>query len=347
MKRLWLVRLGRHGEQEAHALDKSELVLGFHVGDLGPAKDRDAILKVVEQAMPGQKPKTHLNFAAQLNQFSNTIQKGDLVVVPLKTAPKIAFGEITGPCTPTADGHPMRPVRWLKPDVPRDVFRQDLLYSFGAFMTVCEISRNDALHRVEAMLKTGRDPGYESGVAAPPRPPASPEAPTAEEADVDLDEIARDQIERRVASAFTGHNFTRLVAEILKAQGYIVNVSPPGADNGIDIVAGRGALGFEAPRLVVQVKSGNVVADQPTLQALIGSVQDTHADQGLLVCWGGYKRSVEQRRNELFFRIRLWGRAETLDALFEVYDRLPEEFRAELPLRRTWMLVPEDEEGSA
>ena len=30
-----------------------------------------------------------------------------------------------------------------------------------------------------------------------------------------------------------------------------------------------------------------------------------------------------------------------LDALFEVYDRLPEEFRAELPLRRTWMLVPE------
>lgn len=57
--------------------------------------------------------------------------------------------------------------------------------------------------------------------------------------DVDLAEIARDQIERRIASAFTGHDFTRLVAEILKAQGYLVNVSPPGADNGIDIVAGR------------------------------------------------------------------------------------------------------------
>ncbi len=38
MKRLWLVRLGRHGEQEAHALDKGELVLGFDVGDLGAAK---------------------------------------------------------------------------------------------------------------------------------------------------------------------------------------------------------------------------------------------------------------------------------------------------------------------
>jgi restriction system protein len=197
------------------------------------------------------------------------------------------------------------------------------------------------------VIKTGRDPGYESGSAAPTRPPASPEAPIAEDADVDLDVIARDQIERRVASAFAGHDFTRLVGEILKAQGYIVNVSPPGADNSIDIVAGRGALGFEEPRLVVQVKSGNFVADQPTLQALIGAVQDTQADQGLFVCWGGFKRSVEQRRNELFFRIRLWGRAEIIDALFEVYDRLPEEFRAELPLRRAWMLVPEEEEASA
>jgi restriction system protein len=347
VKRLWLVRLGKHGEQEAHALETGELVLGLRVGDLRAARDRDAMLKLVEQAMPEHKHKSQLNFAAQLNQFSNTIQEGDLAVVSLKTAGKIAIGEIAGPCTPTAEGHPMRPVRWLKPDIPRDAFRQDLLYSFGAFMTVCEISRNDALRRVEAIIETGRDPGYESSVAAPPRAPASPETPTAEEAEVDLDEIARDQIERRVASAFTGHDFTRLVAEILKAQGYVVNVSPPGPDQSIDIVAGRGGLGFEAPRLVVQVKSGNVAADQPTLQALIGAVQDTHADQGLLVSWGGFKKPVEQRRNELFFRIRLWGRTEVLDALFEVYDRLPEELRSELPLKRTWMLVPEDEEASA
>ena len=97
MRRLWLVRLGKHGEQEAHALDTGELVLGFRVGDLKVAKDRDAVLKLVEQAMPNEKHKTQLNFAAQLNQFSNTIQDGDLTVVPLKTAGKIAIGEIAGP----------------------------------------------------------------------------------------------------------------------------------------------------------------------------------------------------------------------------------------------------------
>jgi restriction system protein len=343
VKRLWVVRLGKHGEQEAHALEADELVLGFRVGDLRGAKNRDAVLKLVEQVWPDAKHRRQLIFAAQLNQFSNIVQNGDLVVVPLKTSRKVAIGEIIGPYTPTAEGHPMRPVRWLKREIPREEFRQDLLYGFGV-MTVCEMRRNDALRRVEAILKTGRDPGYEGPLPPPPEPP---EPGTAEDAEIDLDEIARDQIERRVASAFTGHDFTRLVAEILKAQGYVVSVSPPGPDQGIDIVAGRGGLGFEAPRLVVQVKSGNIAADDPTLRALIGAVQTTHADQGLLVSWGGFKRPVEQARNELFFRIRLWGRTEVLDALFEVYDRLPEELRSELPLKRTWMLVPEDEEVSA
>jgi len=73
-------------------------------------------------------------------------------------------------------------------------------------------------------------------------------------------------------------------------------------------------------------------------------VQDAHADHGLLVCWGGLKRTVEARKNELYFRIRFWGRKEIVAALLDVYERLPEEFRAELPLRPVWTLVPDAEE---
>src|SRR4051812_45521095 len=104
MKRLWLVRLGKHGEQEAHALETGELVLGFRVGDVLEAKDREAMLKAVVRAFPEQKPKTQANFAAQLNQFSNTMQIGDIVVVPLKTERKIAIGEINYPSQVTKDG---------------------------------------------------------------------------------------------------------------------------------------------------------------------------------------------------------------------------------------------------
>jgi restriction system protein len=326
-------------------LEHAELVLGFKVGNLTAAKDRNAVLAIAKKSFPDLKPKSQLNFAAQLNQFCNQMQLGDLAVVPLKTTGQIAVGEVVGPYVHTKDGGVCRKIKWLRSDIPREVFRQDLLYSFGAFMTVCEVRRNDALRRVEGIVKTGKDPGFETGTEKPKRTPAEADRVAEDDIDTerDLAQLARDQIEKKIASSLTGHDFTRLVAEILKAQGYLVNVSPPGADNGIDIVAGRGALGFDAPRLVVQVKSGTVVVDQPTLQSLIGAVQDTHADHGLLVSWGGFKRTVDSRRNELFFRIRLWGRSQIIDALLDVYERLPEEFRAELPLRRIWTLVPDEE----
>jgi restriction system protein len=126
MTSLWLVRLGRHGEQEAHALAQSELVLGFEVGDLSNAKDRGSILEIMAKANPDTKPKTQLNFAAQLNQFCNVMQIGDLVVVPLKTKAQIAVAQISGPYV-NSSGKPSRHVKWLKADLPRSVFKQDLV----------------------------------------------------------------------------------------------------------------------------------------------------------------------------------------------------------------------------
>lgn len=351
-QRLWLVRLGRDGEYKPDALDRNLLNIGFSmVRDLASAKTRDQVLDAVRETFPDAKPATQGNYAAQINQFVNTIAEGDIVVSPLKTLGKVGIARVTGPYQRLPNGHPARAVEWLTTDLPRDAFRQDLLYSFGAFMTVCEVRRNNALARVLAVLKTGRDPGDGAAPTIAPRPAASTattattEEPTAEE-QLDLERVARDQIERRISSSFVGHDFTRLIAAILTAQGYQVHVSPPGPDAGIDIVAGRGALGFEGPQLVVQVKSGDISADQPALQSLLGCVQDTHADQGLLVSWSGFKPTVRKRTNDLYFRVRFWGRDEIVSALLDVYPRLPEAIRAELPLRPIWTLVIEGEPGA-
>src|SRR5689334_323746 len=72
---------------------------------------------------------------------------------------------------------------------------------------------------VEAVARSGRDPGYEAGVSAAPAAQTSLEATSAEEADKELDKLARDQIERRITSAFAGHDFTELIGAILTAQG--------------------------------------------------------------------------------------------------------------------------------
>lgn len=350
MKRLWLVRLGRNGEYESAALDDNVLAIGFGMkSDLGSAKNREAILAHIVAAVPDAKTAKQRNFAAQINQFVNEMQIGDIVVSPLKTLSCIAIGEVVGPYRQRADGGPSRPVKWLKTEVPRDAFKQDLLYSFGAIGTVCQVKRNDALNRVLAVVSNGKDPGYG---AAPDLASATPMTLLDEEVEeatqaVNLEGIARNQIEARISSIFAGHELTKLVAAILQAQGYTTHVSPPGPDGGYDIVAGRGGLGFDGPRLVVQVKSGNFIVDHPTLQSLNGCIHEASADHGLIVSWSGFKSTVRKEQTKLYFRVRFWGRDELIDALLSVYDHLPEEIRAALPLQRTWTLVPEGDENSA
>jgi restriction system protein len=349
MKRLWLGRLGRNGEYEATALDQNLLTIGFSLKtNLSGAKSREEVLPYIESAFPGSNAARQRNFAAQVNQFVNTMQIGDIVVSPIKSLSCIAIGEVAGSYEQRPDGGPARKVKWLSKDVPRTSFKQDLLFSLGAIMTVCEIKRNDALNRVLTLAATGTDPGFGSVPNLPPKAIAIPLDDGSDQGDsINLEEVARDQIVARIASVFTGHGLTALVEAILVAQGYVTHRSPPGPDGGYDIVVGRGALGFDPPRLVVQVKSGNIVADAPTLQSLNGCITDAKADHGLLVSWGGFKRTVRRRINELYFRVRLWGQDDLIEALLSVYDTLSEDIRAALPLRRTWTLVQQPDEDLA
>lgn len=54
-----------------------------------------------------------------------------------------------------------------------------------------------------------------------------------------------------------------------ETKGYCVVVSPPGAEGGVDILAGKGPLGFDPPRLVVQVESQDAAVDVSVLQGVM------------------------------------------------------------------------------
>lgn len=110
-QRLWLVRLGRDGEHEPEALDQNLLNIGFSmVRDLSGAGTRDQVLDVVRQTFPDAKTAAQGNYAAQINQFVNTIAEGDLVVSPLKSLGKIGIARVTGPYRQLPDGHPARSI---------------------------------------------------------------------------------------------------------------------------------------------------------------------------------------------------------------------------------------------
>jgi len=330
---LWLVRAGKSGQQEDVALDKGLAVIGWEeLPDLSPIKSREELEQLYRRVYPGDKSKTVINRVSQIWAFRERIQEDDLVALPLKKQSAIAFGRVTGPYKYRANASDgvlhTRPVRWIRKDLPRATLDQDLLYSLGAFMTVCQIRRNQAEERIRAIIKD--EPGPE------PKPNGDGE-PTP-----DLEEFARDQIRNHIGQTFKGHELARLVTEILKAQGYQTHMAPPGADGGVDVIAGKGPLGFDPPRLCVQVKSGEQPLDIKPLRELQGVLKGFGAEQGIIVSWGGYKQSVIKKARELFFEVRLWDADDLLVAVLEQYNRLPEELQAELPLKRIWTLVPEE-----
>lgn len=82
------------------------------------------------------------------------------------------------------------------------------------------------------------------------------------------------------------------------------------------------------------------------LDQLVGTMQHVEADQGLLVCWGGFKPTILREIPRLFFKVRLWDQNDLIDQLLANYDKLHDDIRAEIPLKRIWTVAAaEEDEG--
>lgn len=344
---VWLVRAGSHGEYELKFIQENRIYVTWEDLDVNLQKltSRDQLVAAMQDRYPDMRPRAIANWASQVWPFAKEMAQSDLVILPLKTQRAIQIGEITGdyhfePDGPSPFFH-WRPVKWIGEAIPRDHFGKDLLHSFGAFMTICRIQRNNAEKRLAAMRASGWK--AETVQAVTMNVAASDKSDASESEETDLEEAARDQIARLIAARFKGHELARLVEGILKAQGYVTYRSPDGPDGGVDILAGAGPLGFGSPRLCVEVKSESSPIDRPTVDKLLGAVSKFGAQEGLFVSWSGFKTNVQKELAASFFRVRLWTQKELLEALFAQYDRLDEDLKAELPLKRIWTVAAQEE----
>ncbi|MEU2947794.1 hypothetical protein VSQ78_00390 [Nocardiopsis alba] len=162
----WLVRAGRYGERENWALENGFVGGGFAgLRDLTAVDSRARMVELVEQEYKDESQGLIRNYAGQLWAFRGKMQIGDLVVLPLKNRkrPMLAIGRIVGDyefdAEAAEDRQHLRRVEWLRTDVPRDKAEKDLRNTLGAFMTVCELWRNDAAWRLAELARTGSDPG--------------------------------------------------------------------------------------------------------------------------------------------------------------------------------------------
>lgn len=338
---LWLVRAGSHGEHEQTALDNNVVTIGWNeIPNIREIKDKNALKDIyLRYHNPDEKKMRIARMVGQLWAFAKEIQKGDLVALPLKTKSGIAIGRIEGDYDykRLAEGvNHIRPVKWLK-IIPRAQFDQDLLFSLGAFSTVCEIKRNNAENRISEMITKPDLSGSEIE-----RKKSEVEKDGIES--VDVEQEAKNRIIKHLAAKFSGHDLTRLIECILNAQGYVTTKSDPGKDGGVDILAGVGALGFDEPRLCVQVKSSASPVDVRILRELQGVMQRANATQGLLVAWGGLTKDASQEADRLFFSIRVWEEDDIINEIMRNYEKFDNDLKAELPLKRIWTLVEEEPE---
>jgi restriction system protein len=138
---VWLVRAGKNGEREDEVLNNGIAAIGWtKLPDLSDIKSKEELKSRFDQVYPGKKKKSKANEVGQVWTFIHRMEEGDLVVLPSKFSASVAIGKIKGPYEYRKDLSAItfhtRPVEWIKTDISRTAFEQDLLYSLGAFMTV-------------------------------------------------------------------------------------------------------------------------------------------------------------------------------------------------------------------
>jgi restriction system protein len=120
--------------------------------------------------------------------------------------------------------------------VPRSHFGKDLLFTFGAFLTICRVQRNNAEQRITAMRANGWKAETITSAAKTPAPVTDD---TAE--DTDLEELARDQIARIITARFKGHDLTRLVETIVEVKSGNAPIDRPTVDKLLGAITKFGA----------------------------------------------------------------------------------------------------------
>lgn len=143
-----------------------------------------------------------------------------------------------------------------------------------------------------------------------------------------------------ISRQYPGAELNHLVAAVLQASGYTLLSTRNGDISGVDLLAGKGALGFDPPRLCVRIISDDDPVDLSDYSDLTGNIRRYGADCGLLVSPSGFTDIVLQENEQAFFTVWLWDLDELTEQFASVYDRLPPEIRRAIPIT-TRLMPPE------
>ena len=173
-----------------------------------------------------------------------------------------------------------------------------------------------------------------------PKDDSPEEGPTDDSAEKDnamnlemLESDAREGIKKHIASK-NPYEYQKLVAALLRAMDYHTPfIAPKGKDGGVDIIAYLDPLGAKTPRIKVQVKhKPDTAIGASDIRALLGVLRA--GDIALFVTSGTFSPDAKTTGTSSREFIRLIDGDEFIDMWLEFYDKMTDEDKNMLPLKR-------------
>lgn len=332
-KRTWIIRAGYQAEIVSEFLEKNIIAIGWkELGDFKIENEWQSFRNEVKKHLPPDYSEQRIGAAAgQLWTFIHEIKVHDYVVTPDKHAREVHVGLVTGEYKYDSNlEYPRtRKVKWFKP-LEWDSLPAKQRQSFTAWQTI---------HQPEA--------DFSSVIAAAENPKISKldssniETPTVEKEN--LSERAEEAIRERLRR-ISPLDFQRLVGAVLKAAGFVILLDSAGSgkDGGIDLIVSKDPLGA-GERIIVQVKHGKGKVESKILQQLVGTLKSN--EHGLMITSGGITsdafRYWREHRDKILKPLEA---TDFIELLGDIYEKLDSEFKAMLPLRRTYVPLPPEED---
>jgi restriction system protein len=326
-ERFWIFRVPQ--DDEILRKVQEQKVVAIHCGtdeSVAGITDRNRMKEIYRSYNPEALEGRVNTTVGQLYCVAQIIKQGHWILTPKKSQRTVLFGRATSGyeylpnLISTKHCHAIR-VEWLG-EFSRDQASSSLRNSMGGSTALYNIDK----HRNELLRLMGQGGGDTPDLALEEVPEG---VPFFEDVKSKSEELITDLIAR-----VDPYAFQELVAGLLEAMGYRTRVSDRGADQGVDIIAHPDPLGFETPRIKVQVKHRQSAAGGPDIRNLVGTLGE--GEKGLFVSTGGFTTEAknEARRTS---RITVLDADEFVKLLIEHYETLDSDYKSIIPLRKLWV----------
>jgi restriction system protein len=323
----WMVRCGSGSVFFDTFKNEGIAAIGWQkVGDLSRFKTREELQQAVMTVFPDYSPQTASMNTGQLFRFANEIQIGDNIVTYDSGSRTYLCGKVTGQYVP-------------KPNEPEQGLanQRSVDWQFEVHRDNLTISAKNSLGSIATLFLIDGEVTRELWN----RPSAPPIQQIAQQTLEAINEDANTLIGRskiliqdKIAE-MDWEAMQNLVAGLLRGMGYKTIVSPKGPDRGKDITASPDRLGFEDPRIVVEVKHRpEQKMGAPELRSFLGGRQPH--EKGLYVSTGGFSQEARYEAERASIPVTLMDLDMMVDVLLEHYPQFDEATKRLLPLQQIY-----------